>query len=245
MRLIVAALCCAIPAGLHAQAVAQGRPADPGTVQFTVRIENVSAKALKLTGGGSSDINLSGVAWAVHRGGNPFFTPGEVEPGLGLKAFAEAGQPERLLQSLDKARSPDIGALGVQAVPVGSEGPDILSPGGVFEFTCSAKPGDRLSLVMMLGESNDGLIATGSTPIELFRGQRPLSGDVTARMGLWDAGTEVNEEPGVGRNIGMKQGAPHAGDPERRPVRPMSEAEHGKVWPAASRIVRVTVTPKP
>ena len=33
---------------------------------------------------------------------------------------------------------------------------------------------------------------------------RPISGDVSSALGLWDAGTEVNEEPGVGPDADEK-----------------------------------------
>ncbi len=120
----------------------------------------------------------------------------------------------------------------------------MLQPGHYFEFTIEARPGDRLSLAMMIAQSNDGLVATGPEGIALFDASgRPVAGDVTGQLALWDAGTEVNEEPGLGRNQGLRQGAPHAGDPERRPVRLMSEAEFGALWPAVGEIVRVTVRP--
>jgi hypothetical protein len=120
----------------------------------------------------------------------------------------------------------------------------MLQPGQRFEFTLTAQPGDRLSLAMMIAQSNDALIATGPDGIALFDGSgRPLSGNITSLLLMWDAGTEINEEPGLGRNQGLRQGAPHAGDPERKPVRPLVEAEFGSAWPSVDRIVKVTITP--
>jgi hypothetical protein len=119
----------------------------------------------------------------------------------------------------------------------------MLMSGSRVDFVIEGRPGDRLSLAFMLGHSNDGIIGTGADGIALFDASgRPVSGDVTSALGLWDAGTEVNEEPGIGRNQGMRQGAPSAGDPERRPVRGMAEAEFGGRWPAPSRMLRVTIT---
>jgi hypothetical protein len=115
-----------------------------------------------------------------------------------------------------------------------------FTPGSV-----KARPGDRLSLALMLSQSNDGLLASGAAGIPLFDdGGRPVQGELTSQLSLWDAGTEVNEEPGAGRNQGLRQGAPHAGDPERRPVRPIAEAEYGDRWPPVERIVKVTITPR-
>jgi hypothetical protein len=113
-----------------------------------------------------------------------------------------------------------------------------------MDVVIEGRPGDRLSLAFMLGHSNDGIIGTGANGIALFGADgRAVTGDVSVALGLWDAGTEVNEDPGVGKNQGMRQGAPSAGDPERRPVRAMADAEFGNKWPAATRILRVTITP--
>jgi hypothetical protein len=57
---------------------------------------------------------------------------------------------------------------------------------------------------------------------------KPIRGDVTSQILLWDAGTEVNEEPGLGPNQAALQPAPNTGP-----------AEHGVVRPS------VTITPAP
>lgn len=240
--------------------------AEASTTRFAVRVENVSTRTtLKLAKGGGVDMPLSLGVWAVHTGGNPILTPGKVDAGLGLKGLAEAGMAEAFAANL--ARVPGVRSHGVMnhpmmpAVAMGAtakgmgaksatatmvpaaEGSMLMS-GAQVSVIIEARPGDQLSLAFMLGQSNDGIIGTGATGIALFDAKgRPVAGDVTSAIGLWDAGTEVNEEPGVGRNQGMRQGAPTAGDPERRPVRAMSEAEFGRQWPAASRILRVTITP--
>jgi hypothetical protein len=130
-----------------------------------------------------------------------------------------------------------------EAMTPAPDGPMLMS-GSRVDVTIEGRPGSYLSVAFMLGHSNDGIIGTGASGIALFDASgRPVSGDVTSALGLWDAGTEVNEEPGIGRNQGMRQGAPSAGDPERRPVRAMADAEYGRRWPAANRMVRVTITP--
>jgi hypothetical protein len=226
------------------------------TITFTVRVENVARRVLALPSGMEADIPLSGGVWAVHTGPNPIFTPGEVQGGIGLKGLAEAGMVGAIMPNLPA--QPGVRSAGAFETPMGrprgmpsmdrSEGGGantsrMLQAGQHFEFTVTAARGDRLSLALMLSQSNDGLVATDGDGIALFDGAgRPLSGDVTARLGLWDAGTEVNEEPGVGRNQGLRQGAPHAGDPERLPVRPLAGAEYGDRWPPVDRIVKVTIT---
>ena len=230
---------------------------DRDVMAFLVRIENVSSGGtLKLSTGGSVAVPLSSGVWAVHTGASPLFTPGEVEAGLGLKGQAEAGMARAFATNLDGR--PGVRSVGVfneplgriRAMPRGQ--PDrpapsrMLQRGQHYEFAISARKGDRLSVAMMVAQSNDGLIATGGNGIELFDSAgSPINGDVTSLLSLWDAGTEVSEDPGVGPNQGLRQGAPHAGDPERRPVRPMSEAEFGQRWPPPKQLVRVTITPRP
>lgn len=224
-------------AAVGAQGTERGGSA-PAPTRFTVRIENVSnASTLKLSTGGAVAIPMSAVAWAVHSAANPMITPGKVDPGLGLKGLAEAGMAGAFAASLS-------GVAGVRSH--GASGQPMLLPGSHFELTIEARPGDRLSLAMMIGQSNDGVIANGAEGIALFVASgRPVAGDVTAQLFNWDAGTEVNEGPGRGRNQGVRQGAPNAGDPERRPVRLMSEAEFGSLWPAVNKMVRVTLAPAP
>lgn len=249
-------LVCAAIALLSAGATVRAqRPADTG-VTFEVRIENVSnRRTLKLSGGGSVAIPLSPGVWAVHTGDSPLFTAGAVEAGLGLKGLAEASLAAPFAANVRGSRG--VRTAGVFDEPKGhrrgmpqgavdrATASKMLQPGQRFEFTITAHTHDRLSLAMMLAQSNDGLVGTRLPGIELFDAAgTPISGDVTPQLTLWDAGSEVNEEPGVGRNQGLRQGVPYAGDPERKPVRPLAETEFGQVWPSADRLVRITITPR-
>ena len=261
--LLAAAMACVSIAGAQAK---RRVGADASTTRFAVRVANVSTRTtLKLAKGGALDMPLSPGVWAVHTGGNPLLTPGKLDAGLGLKGLAEAGMAREFDANL--ARVPGVRSHGVLDKPmmpraamggsannmgeksmsvtmVPSPDAPLLMAGTRVDFIIEARPGDQLSLAFMLGHSNDCIIGTGAAGIALFDASgRPVAGDVTSAIGLWDAGTEVNEEPGVGRNQGMRQGAPTAGDPERRPVRAMSEAEFGQRWPAANRMLRVTITP--
>jgi hypothetical protein len=254
-RFIAAALMLLI--GAAPAAAQQRRGGDGGSSTFVVKIENVARRVLALPTGAVTDIPVSAGVWAVHTGANPIFTPGEVQGGIGLKGLAEAGLAGAFAPNL--LGLPGVRSAGAFETPRGrprgrmsanrTEGGGVhasrmLQVGQHFEFTITGRPGDRLSIALMLSQSNDGLIATGAEGIALFgAGERPIAGDITTRFALWDAGTEVNEEPGVGRHQGLRQGAPHAGDPERRPVRPMADAEYGDRWPPVQQIVRVTITP--
>ena len=233
---------------------------DPGVTRFTVRIENVSkSSTLKLSRGGAAAVPISPGVWAVHSAGNPLLTPGKIEPGLGLKGLAEAGLAREFAANLagvagvksfgafDKPLMPTITIGGMNprkpmAAAGKTEASGMALSGRYYELSIDARPGDRLSLALMIGQSNDGLIANGPDGIALFNAEgRPVTGDLTGQLFAWDAGTEVNEEPGLGRNQGVRQGAAHAGDPERRPIRAMSEAEFGTLWPPVSKMVRLTL----
>ncbi|WP_416208525.1 spondin domain-containing protein [Fodinibius sp.] len=51
----------------------------------------------------------------------------------------------------------------------------------------------------MFVQSNDLFFSFDSEGIALFdENGNPVSGDITDRIMLWDAGTETDEEPGVG-----------------------------------------------
>jgi hypothetical protein len=249
---VVGLLLWSCAATLSAQA---SRPA--GATTFTVRIENIARRVLVLPNGREADIPLSAGVWVLHTGRNPIFTPGELAAPA-LKALAEAGMAAAYAPTLR-------GADGVRATSTfetpqgrprgamstrrdeggGAHVSRMLAAGQHFEFTFTAQPGDRLSVAVMVAQSNDGLLATDGEGLALFDPSgRPVSGEITGRFTFWDVGTEVNEQPGMGRNQGLRQGAAHAGDPEQRPVRRMADAEFGELWPAVARIVRVTITPR-
>lgn len=241
-----------------AQGMAQGprTPSDTAGTTFIVRVENVSRReTLRLPDGGTVSVPLSAGVWAVHVGDNPIVTAGAIESGLGLKGLAEAGLAAPFAANLKTVRN--VRSAGVFDEPKGhrrgmpkgdvdrATASKMLQPGQHFEFAVVAHRGERLSLAMMLAQSNDGIVATKQTGLDLFDASgRPVSGDLTPQLALWDAGTEINEPPGAGRNQGLRQGAPHAGDPERRPVRPLAEAEYGQAWPSVDRLVKLTITPK-
>jgi hypothetical protein len=206
--------------------------------EFTVRVENVStASTLKLSNGTTAPAPTAPVLWLVHRDRDPVFTDGQPDRGLGLESLAEDGNPVRLAGVL-RGR-PGVEAVGAVAVPVGASEPGPILPGHAYEFTVTASPGESLSLVFMFGQSND-LFFGPAAGIPLFDGAgKPLGGDITSRLSLWDAGTEVNQEPGLGPDQAPRQMADNTG-----------AAEHGVVgtvkdqftYPRVSDVVRVTVS---
>ncbi|NOK09669.1 spondin domain-containing protein [Corallococcus exercitus] len=91
---------------------------------------------------------------------------------------------------------------------VSGTSPGPLAPGDTYEFSFTAGLNHRLSFATMFGQSNDWFFGTEPQGIPLYSSDgQPLTGDITSRVLLWDAGTEVDEEPAVGPHTGPKQSA--------------------------------------
>jgi len=212
---------------------------NPGATTFTVRIENVSTPAtLRLSDGTTAPAPNSPGAWVVQRKPGRLFEPGRTQRGWGLEAQAEDGDPSALAAHC--MHHDGVRAAGVFNQPVGDTQPGPALPGKAYEFTVTARPGDRLAFTTMFGQSNDAFLAPEAKGIALFEQGRPVSGDVTSQVLLWDAGTEVNEEPGLGPNQAPRQPAPNTGPSETRPVMRLNDRF---TWPRVQDVLRVTITP--
>lgn len=210
---------------------------------FKLRVENTStATTLMPSDGSKAPAPNSPIAWVVHASGQPIFTDNQPDRGQGLEKLAEDGDPSALGESLKTAAT--MSASGVVAIPVGDQAAGPATPGKAFEVTFMAKPGDHLSFASMFGQSNDVFLAPDANGIALFQADgKPVTGDVTSQVKLWDAGTEMNQEPGIGADQAPRQKAPNTGaaDPDKR-VRMVSD---GFTYPAVANVVRVTLTPQP
>ena len=208
--------------------------------KFTITVENISqGEVLKLSNGGSAPFVSAPVLWVIHSGStNPIFAGGKPDAGLGLEQLAETGNPSNLVKSLT-AKS-GIVQVGADARPVGGQAEGPIPPGQQYEFEVSARSGETLSVAWMFGQSND-LFYSNDRPIALFTSAgKPVSGEMTAQLSLWDAGTEVNEEPGLGPNQGPRQATPDAGVPERQGIAHV----HDKYsYPRMADVLRVSITP--
>jgi len=222
--------------GAVQSAWAQGT--SPATT-FQIRVENISqGEVLKLSNGKTAPFVSAPVLWVIHTGNsNPIFTGGQPDAGKGLEALAETGNPEPLSNSI--TGSGGIVSVGVQAVPVGDQTGGPITPGKAYEFEITAEPGQVLSTAWMFGQSND-LFFANDRPIALFHGNQPVSGDMTEQLALWDAGTEVNEEPGLGPNQGPRQQSPDAGVVEHGAV---AHVHDQFTYPRTQAVLRMTFTP--
>jgi hypothetical protein len=207
---------------------------------FTIRVENISTgEALRLSNGQSAPFVSAPVLWVIHTGSmNPIFTGGQRDKGEGLELLAETGDPSNLVQAL--AGKPDVVAIGAAARPIGASTDGPLTPGQYYEVQISAKPGQFLSAAWMFGQSND-LFYSNNQPVPLFSSSgTPRSAEMTTGLSLWDAGTEVNEEPGLGPNQGPRQATPDAGAIESQGI---AHVRDRYTYPRTGAVLRVTVTP--
>ena len=109
-----------------------------------------------------------------------------------------------------------------------------------YSFTFEAGPGTFLSFATMFVKSNDLFYAPSGEGIELFSGGVALSGDITSLISLYDAGTEVNEEPGTGPNQPLNGGG-GVGTAENGTVRDIADVMDGFTYPAVSDNLLVSI----
>jgi hypothetical protein len=204
-----------------------------GETSFLVRIENVGDEGQA----GLTTPFAPGV-WAMHTAPDPLFSAGQADRGEGLEALAEDGDPSALAAAV--ASQVGVSTSGVFNTPVGATEPGPLPPGEAYEFTVMAVPGDMLSFATMFVQSNDLFYAPNGSGIALFNSDgTPVSGDVTGQVRLWDAGTEVNQQPGVGPDQAPRQAGPDTGPDENGVVQIVSDEFS---YPDTSATIRVTVT---
>lgn len=117
-----------------------------------------------------------------------------------------------------------------------------LAPGEQQTVEFHAGDGDYLSFATMFVQSNDLFYGFEDRGLRLHDADgNPITGDVTSKVDLWDAGTEVNQEPGVGADQAPRQTGPNAGTTENGVVRLVSELGDGFVYPADEQVIRLTL----
>jgi hypothetical protein len=238
-----------IVALVSAHAVALSTTRDDGKVKevrFKVLIENISNPEGQTASDGSRwPFAVSPGVWAVSRKNVSLFSDGKPAGTSGLEAQAEDGNPMMLQDSLqmESGHMSKAAALmsGVFNIPVGKDAPGPILPGNSYEFSFTAAPGMKLNMAMMFGQSNDLFYAPYSG-IALFNSMgQPESGDFTYKFVLWDAGTEVNQEPGIGPDQAPRQKMPNTGLAENGKVRSVKDKF---TYPKTADVLRITITPE-
>lgn len=233
-RLLVAIMFAAsLVAGVQPEAFASGKKAK---ATFKVRIENIGpADGLVAQNGSKYPFAVSPGLFTVSAQDVEFFDAGKKASGA-IEALAEDGNPEGLYKKF-LTRIGSL-SLGVFNVPVGAMDKGPIVPGGAYEFTFSASEGSKLNLIAMYGQSND-LFYAPVEAIDLFADGVAINGDITSKFMLWDAGTEVNQAPGIGDEQAPRQKMANTGAAEKGVVRIVKD---GFTYPATADVLRITIT---
>jgi len=209
--------------------------------RFTVRVENISnAEGMTASNGQKFPFALSPGMFVLSEKNAALFTEGKPARKNGLEMQAEDGDPSGLVTSL-VAMHHSSNLHGVFNTPIGAMAAGPIRPGDSYEFTVTAAPGMRLFMTQMFGQSNDWFYAPGANGIALFDSKgAPVSGELTNQFYLWDAGTEKDEEIGIGPNQGPRQKGPNTGADEHGVVHRVKDER----WTGRNaEFFRITITP--
>ena len=177
--------------------------------------------------------------YAVHAGGEPLYTDGSADRGLGLERIGEEGNVAPLAEALAASPPEGTSETGLFNTPVGADQPGAARPGAAFELEIEARPGERLSFAAMFGMSNDWVFATPAAGVALFDADgAPIDGDVSDEIVVVDVGTEIDQELAIGPFTGPQQAGPDMG-----PADPIGTVRAADYPIDAASHVRVTVTP--
>ncbi|MEM7160139.1 MAG: spondin domain-containing protein [Myxococcota bacterium] len=218
-------------------------PKNPGT--FIITITNTSLDR------GTLVTALSPIVWALHNDAIEFFTEGMPASGP-IEALAEDGQAGPLAGLL--GGSADVEFSGVLDGPAGIDAP--ILPNDSVEFTITPTADfPYLNLATMVVQSNDAFLSVGQvgegtiSGVPLFdeagtvRDNQDIEADILAHLTPWDAGTELNEAPGVGLNQQPRQAGLNTGDPDPQSdmVRRYSDVSNDLGGENAGGFLQVTV----
>ncbi|MFM9904027.1 MAG: spondin domain-containing protein [Pyrinomonadaceae bacterium] len=210
---------------------------------FKVRIENISDKdGIVAKDGSKYPFALSPGFFVVSSGKTALFTSGR-KASAAIESQAEDGHPELLATMFPMVSGSVMSGIfskpiGADMVSMGTMASPIL-PGSTYEFEFTATKGQRLQLATMYGQSND-LFYAAEKAVALFDAKgKPVNGDITDKFRLWDAGTEVNQAPGIGPDQAPRQKAPNTGAAENGVVHLVKD---GFSYPNTKDVLRITIT---
>ncbi len=136
----------------------------------------------------------------------------------------------------------DFFSAGVFNTPDGAAGPGPLFPGDAYEFDITAGPGSYLTFATMFVQSNDWFYAPDGMGIALWDNGVQVSGDVTDQLYLWDAGSEEDQEPGLGADQAPRQSGPDTGAADDDTTVRLAEDSWTNI-PALTDVIQATITP--
>ena len=111
----------------------------------------------------------------------------------------------------------------------------LIMPGQSVSFKFSAAYGQTVTFAAMYGYSSDLFFAPTNPGITLYDAdKKPIEGDVSDMVKLWDNGTRVNQAPGPDVN--------RPGAPESNPIKEVvGKDEEGNTYLKASSLVKATL----
>ncbi len=136
---------------------------------------------------------------------------------------------ENVLMARNLSQSGTFKGAGTGGVP------PVIFPGQEVSIRFSAGKGQALSFATMYGWSNDLFFAPANPGIALFDASgKPLEGDVSGQIKLWDNGTRLNQPPGM--NV------THPGEAAAAPVTEVgSKDAQGNAYLPASQLMKGTL----
>ena len=190
--------------------------------EFTVTIRNVSQ--------GEIATLLSPGIFYTNQMGFPLLFKASLDYGEGLEFLAEDGIVDTLVQSLEGNKFvKESGAFA--EIPAGQE----------VSFTFRAEYGDFFNFATMFTDSNDSFYSFDEEGVLLFEPDgTPFEGDITNRVWLWDAGTEINERPYGGANQPGRSPF-FEGEPERFPVQ-LTNDQFRDEYPMRTQVIQGLVS---
>ena len=159
-----------------------------------------------------------------------------------LAVFAPVGassDSQKFIVSVDNVANFKFTNSGVFNTPVGAAGPGPLLPGSSYQWSFYGHQGEYVNFATMFVQSNDWFFAPDEHGIPLYNADgSPHTGDVTAYVKLWDAGTEVDQVVGEGADQAPRQAGPDTGavDPNTNVRQVLSS-----VLPPVADLVKVTL----
>jgi hypothetical protein len=216
----------------------------PTTKTFKVLVENRSMAGTLPVPRLDGTAPLSHGVYAVFTGNDPTFTPGQ-PANEGTQRIAEDGFTTVMTNMLNNTAG--VMDHGEFVAPGGPDMGAALFVGESSMFMVEAKPGDKLQIQSMFVQSGDWFYSFGDGGVPLFNGSTPVSGDMTSKLVLYDAGSEMDDPPGAGPNQKPAQDplAMNVGpDDAVNTIQVVPQRHTGFTIPATNSVIRVTITPQ-
>ena len=211
------------------------------TRRFTVTLQNVSTNTTLQVGAiPDRTAPLSPGLWAIYDNGELFSLNNAAS--LGTERLAEEGMTS--VKTGELSSTGFVDQHGEFSSPGGPDNMPTIGAGESVTFSFDADPGQMLQIMTMFGNSNDWFYAFDDGGLDLFTNGDPIDGDVTSHLTLYDAGTELDEIPG----LGITQKPDHPNTIDVGPADPVTTikramARHTNITiPAKSAVLRVSIS---